>query len=429
MESAFTRLLTPRGWGLALAGVAALVMAQVMGRRDVLVLAVFLLALPLISALALRLVKPVFDVERTFSSSSVETGVPVTVLLSLRTPRPVRETATMREGLPLRFGESPVFRFPARFPGPDGASTYEYQLRSARRGLFPIGPVTAEFQDLFGLSRRRHTLGAADSLVVSPAPRPLPRTLLGGPRGTEGSVSSPRRGSPSEDDVSTREYRSGDPMRRVHWAATARHGELMVRQEEPVTSPGATLLIDAREGSHAGGVGSTLWMEPAGGNGLSTSESFEWAVTAAVSAAAHLVENGYSLHVLDAFARPGLAQSPSAPDPRQRTFNGPGGLQDIADGLAALGLESRPADRQHAPDDAAGGGTGTGTVTTPETIYPPEPPTQPTYAGAGTVNAGGVADDPFATEPTHPAGHPPVSDDQLPASGTRASDPFSGGRH
>ncbi|WP_341393965.1 DUF58 domain-containing protein [Arthrobacter sp. G119Y2] len=360
MDSAITRLLTPRGWGLVLAGVAALVMAQVMGRRDVLVLAVFLLALPLVSALALRLVKPVFDVERTFSSSTVETGVPVTVLLSLHTPRPVRESATMREGLPLRFGESPVFRFPARFPGPDGASTYEYQLRSTRRGLFPIGPVTAEFQDLFGLSRRRHTLGAADSLVVSPAPRLLPRTLLGGPHGTEGSVSSPRRGNPSEDDVSTREYRSGDPMRRVHWAATARHGELMVRQEEPVTSPGATLLIDAREGSHTGGVGSSLWMEPAGGNGLSTSESFEWAVTAAVSAAAHLVENGYSLHLLDVFARPGLARSPSAPDPRQRTFNGPGGLQDIADGLAALGLESGPPDRPRGPGDDAGTGGGRG---------------------------------------------------------------------
>ena len=363
MESAITRLLTPRGWGLMLAGLAALVMAQVMGRRDVLVLAVFLLTLPLLSALALRLVKPVFDVERSFSSATVETGIPVTVVLTLRTPRPVRETATMREELPLRFGDSPVFRFPARFTAPDGASSYEYQLRSARRGLFPIGPVTAEFQDLFGLARRRHTLGTTDSLVVSPAPQVLPRTPLGGPRGTEGSVSSPRRGSPSEDDASTREYRSGDPMRRVHWAATARHGELMVRQEEPVTSPGATLLIDAREGCYAGGVTSTLWMEPAGSNGLYTSEAFEWAVTAAVSTAAHLVESGYSLHLLDAFARPGLARSPSAPEPRQRDFNGPAGLQDIADGLAALGLESSSSERPRnsVDDGTAGGGAGAGT--------------------------------------------------------------------
>ncbi|MFJ7748607.1 DUF58 domain-containing protein [Arthrobacter sp. NPDC097144] len=347
------RLLTPRGWGLILAGVAALLTAQIMGRRDILVLAVFLLALPLLSALALRMVKPVIDVERTFNPVTVETGVPVRVTLSLRPPRPVRQSAAMREGLPLRFGESPVFRFPARSPDFDGASTYEYQLRSARRGMFVIGPVTAEFTDLFGLSRRLHTLGSTHPLVVSPAPRELPVSVLGGPRGAEGSVFSPRRGSPSEDDVSTREYRAGDPMRRVHWAATARHGELMVRQEEPVTSPSATLLLDAREPGYASRFGSSAWMGPAGGNGLSTSESFEWAVTAAVSEAAYLVDHGYSLHLVDAYARPGLARSPSAPYPAQRDFSGPAGLQDLADGLAALELEPGSPDRQDDADDAA----------------------------------------------------------------------------
>ncbi|WAP51265.1 hypothetical protein OL239_15665 [Arthrobacter sp. ATA002] len=91
-------------------------------------------------------------------------------------------------------------------------------------------------------------------------------------------------------------------------------------------------------------------------------------------------------------------------------------------GLSAGVPESAPAAGRRAA-------TGTGTVTTPETIYPPEPPVQPTYAAAETVSAGGAAEDPFTTEPTHPAGQPPASDDQLPASGTRASDPFSGGRH
>lgn len=79
---------------------------------------------------------------------------------------------------------------------------------------------------------------------------------------------------------------------------------------------------------------------------------------------------------------------------------------------------------------ATGAGAATGSTTIPETIYPPEPAVQPTYAaGTGTVNPGGVSQDPFGTEPTVPTGRPPVSDDQLPASGTRATDPFSGGRH
>ncbi|MCC3269624.1 DUF58 domain-containing protein [Arthrobacter gengyunqii] len=361
------RLLTPRGWGLIAAGIAALLTAQIMGRRDALILGLFLVSLPLLSALALRLIKPVFVVERSFSPATVETGVPARVALSLRTPRPVRQSAAMREGLPLRFGQSPVFRFPARFPDADGASTYEYQLRSARRGMFPIGPVTAEFSDLFGLARRLHVLGATDPLVVAPAPQELPATALGGPRGTEGSVHSPRRGGPSEDDVSTREYRAGDPMRRVHWAATARHGELMVRQEEPVTSPGATLLLDARQSCFSGGMGAPLWTDPAGGNGLSTSESFEWAVTAAVSAAAHLVENGYSLHLLDVYARPGLARSPSAPNPQQQDFSGTAGLQDIAEGLAALELETRADERLAEAGAARPPGTD---LTTPENRSP-----------------------------------------------------------
>ncbi|WAP51191.1 hypothetical protein OL239_15150 [Arthrobacter sp. ATA002] len=70
------------------------------------------------------------------------------------------------------------------------------------------------------------------------------------------------------------------------------------------------------------------------------------------------MDNGYSLHLLDAFARPALLHSPSAPDPRQRTFTGPAGLQDIADGLAALGLESRPPERVRTPDSGAAEGPG-----------------------------------------------------------------------
>ncbi|MCC3269527.1 hypothetical protein MUG94_04280 [Arthrobacter gengyunqii] len=94
------------------------------------------------------------------------------------------------------------------------------------------------------------------------------------------------------------------------------------------------------------------------------------------------------------------------------------------------GLSAGVPDSSTAGHPAAGNRTA-GTVTTPETIYPPEPPVQPTYAaaGAGDVNPGGVADDGFAGEPTVPAGLPPVSDSQLPGSGTRATDPLSGGRH
>ncbi|GIU55260.1 hypothetical protein NicSoilC12_10090 [Arthrobacter sp. NicSoilC12] len=161
--------------------------------------------------------------------------------------------AVMEEHLPARFGESPVFRFPARAAA-GGTSRYEYHLRSARRGQFLIGPVTAEFSDPFGLSFHRHAIDDGDLLTVTPAAIELPETGLAGARGHDGVTPTRARANPSDDDVMTREYRHGDPLRRVHWAATARHGSLMVRQEESVTTPEATIILDQRLSAYPHGV-------------------------------------------------------------------------------------------------------------------------------------------------------------------------------
>ncbi len=49
-----------------------------------------------------------------------------------------------------------------------------------------------------------------------------------------------------------REYRLGDDLRRVHWASTARTGDLMVRREEQPWQSRATVLLDTRRMAHAG---------------------------------------------------------------------------------------------------------------------------------------------------------------------------------
>lgn len=336
MAHSFVRgLFTPRGWGLLSAGALALLGAATLGRKDLLALAVLLIALPVLAAAVLRLFRPRFDVERSFSPPLVETGTAATVTLHITSRSGPASATLLREGLPLRFGASPEFRFPPDGRAGTGTASYGYRLRSSRRGLFPIGPVTAEFMDPFGLARTVHTVGGTNHLAVAPAPRDLaPLPLFGAP-GTDGSSPSRRRGTPSEDDVSTREYRHGDPMRRVHWTATARHGELMVRQEEPVTSPTASLLLDQRRLSY--GAPGAVSADEAGG--LLTSESFEWAVSAVISSAVLLSEAGYSLRFTDELSRPGLRRSPSAVDPGERFFHGADGIQDLAEGLAALGLD------------------------------------------------------------------------------------------
>ncbi|MBD7996111.1 DUF58 domain-containing protein [Arthrobacter sp. Sa2CUA1] len=334
-----TRMLTGRGFGVAAAGVVALLGAQVLGRRDLLLLAVFLILLPLASVLALRLLRPAFRVQRTFSPPAADAGNAVNISLSLTPLRPFGGTAVMREGLPARFGASPEFAFPAAGAGTGGVSGYEYRLRSSRRGLYQIGPVSAAFHDPFGLAVLRHTLGGTDDLVVKPAPVELPAAVLDGLRGADGTVSTRQHGIPSQDDVTTREYRDGDPMRRVHWSATARHGKLMVRQEETVTTPRATILLDQREASYDQGFLSAFWADSPDASAPASSESFEWAVSAVMSIGAHLMEHGFSVRLVDAMARPGLARSPSAAAPQTDTFTGAEGVLDLGEGLAALGLE------------------------------------------------------------------------------------------
>ncbi len=352
------RILTVRGWGLAAAGVLSLLLAQFLGRRDLLYLGLLLVLLPLVSVLVLRLVKPSFTVHRTFAPQSMETGFTTTVTLSVASDGPLGGSVVMREQLPQRFGDAPEFHFPARHPTPSGVSLYEYRLRSAARGVYDVGPVTAGFTDPFGLGISRHTLGGTDRLVVTPSPLELPHSPLTGVRGTDGNAVTRRNANPSDDDVMTREYRHGDPMRRVHWAATARHNELMVRQEESVTTPEATLILDQRQASYGSGFLSAFGGDPETDSGMLSSPTFEWAVVGAVSIAAHLLERGYSLRFVDETGAPALRRSVSAPWPDDEEFSGQGGLHNIAQGLAALELLPDPTKRSAASQKRASGAPG-----------------------------------------------------------------------
>lgn len=348
-------LFTARGWGLLTAGAVSLLCAWIMGRRDLLTLAVLLFVLPLVSLAGVRLLKPRFQVYREFNPSSVETSSTTTVRLAVARTSPASGHVIMEEQLPPRFGSPPAFRFPARSAS-GGTSRYEYHLRSGKRGQFRIGPVTAEFSDPFGLSLHRHAIDDGDLLTVTPAAVELPVTGLAGARGNDGVTATRIRANPSDDDVMTREYRHGDPMRRVHWPATARHGALMVRQEESVTTPEATIILDQRFTAFATGTGTVFGNAARDEDSeLLSSPNFEWVVTAAMSVSAHLAERNYSLRLLDAHGHPAFRSSPSAPDPEAEQFNGIGGLHSIAEGLAAIQLGGpRHVRAEHHPSDQAG---------------------------------------------------------------------------
>ena len=86
------------------------------------------------------------------------------------------------------------------------------------------------------------------------------------------------------------------------------------------------------------------------GHELITSDTFEWAVTAAMSIGAHLAERNYALRFLDAAGEPAFQHSPSAPEPEAEEYIGASGLQSVAESLAAIQLTGPHHNRRDARD-------------------------------------------------------------------------------
>src|SRR5699024_718722 len=112
-----------------------------------------------------------------------------------------------------------------------------------------------------------------------------------------GAVGSSRpassHGGPGGDDVIARPYVPGDPLRRVHWKATAHRGEPMVRQEEQDDSRHALVLLDPR--TQRAMQGAVLGTRSGSRSGRGVDAMFEWAVSMTASLVEHLAEQGFSV--------------------------------------------------------------------------------------------------------------------------------------
>jgi uncharacterized protein (DUF58 family) len=130
-----------------------------------------------------------------------------------------------------------------------------------------------------------------------------------------------RRAAGDDDDVMTREYRRGDAMRRVHWRATARHGDLMVRQEEQRSLPQATIFIETQfEG----------YQDASEEDAGAFSPAFEWSVRMLASVAVHLRRLGFLVTIVES----GAAQLTDVGAGKRRTW----GDEEFLSALATLDL-------------------------------------------------------------------------------------------
>lgn len=131
---------------------------------------------------------------------------------------------------------------------PGAEATYRYELPTTRRGLLPVGPLVLERSDPLGLARHRLTAGGSTTLWVHPLRHPAKTAIAGRPRHHHDgrTTDDSLRGSADLRDV--RPYVVGDEVRHLHWKATARTGQLMVRDYVDPDQPRMNILLDNRTG-------------------------------------------------------------------------------------------------------------------------------------------------------------------------------------
>ncbi|MGI9474770.1 MAG: DUF58 domain-containing protein [Rubripirellula sp.] len=122
-----------------------------------------------------------------------------------------------------------------------------YEFKCNRRGYFQIGPTVMETGDMMGMYRRYRVGTQPQYITVLPNIVPLTSYEIGSRR----PIGEIRMRDNIMDDPTRlrgiRQWQPGDPMRSVHWAATARTGTLHSKIYEPSSIVGATLILDLHE--------------------------------------------------------------------------------------------------------------------------------------------------------------------------------------
>lgn len=322
-----------RGRAFLIVGAVALVCAYIFRRSELLYVGTLLIALPIIALLTLRFRRRHLVVSRRFYPAVAEVGRAVTVKVAVRNLGSARTgEARWRDVWPWPpFGNAPTrLRALPRRIGITGvgSTTVSYILDPPRRGVFDIGPFVVEVSDPYRVAWSEVTLGSTQALIVTPRVADLPMTSLS-IAAEDGSDRAQRKlHGGGGDDLMTREYRHGDPMRRVHWKASARQGELMVRLEEQRSHAQARVVLDTRRAGYRD-AGTASASEP-------ESDSFEWAVAFAASLCFHLQRIGFTVEVMET-GYPQVIQ----PD-RGRDFLGSLAELEFVDGAPRRGFLSLP---------------------------------------------------------------------------------------
>jgi uncharacterized protein (DUF58 family) len=264
----FLSMLTRRGTVMAVTGIALLLTWVLFGEREL--MAGGLIALV---GVGIGVAKVAWDrteahVTRTINPPQAFAGEPVTVQLRIE---PTSHATNVRIEDVVAGRPSALFAVERFRPGRPLLAKYTFVPE--KRGVHEVGPARMSVGDPLGVAHQATTGTDIDRIVVYPPIGALEGLPIA--RGSDsGANAGFARTTGGDEFFALREYRQGDDLRRVHWPATARRDELMIRQLQDPQNTAVMVVFDPR---------SDIYSSP---------EAFEDAVSGVTSIYRHLFQAG-----------------------------------------------------------------------------------------------------------------------------------------
>jgi uncharacterized protein (DUF58 family) len=153
-------------------------------------------------------------------------------------------------------------------------------LCPSRRGLYPLTPPRLRCSFPFGLWTVERSVVIARPLLVHP--RLVPAARLARFQFRAGASVTAGHHPGDDETAGLRDYRRGDPMRHIHWAATARTGRLIAMDRCRTRAEAVVIRLDVAGFASAPDHGESGW---------------EWAIRAVASIAAAQLDPELDLRV------------------------------------------------------------------------------------------------------------------------------------
>lgn len=140
----------------------------------------------------------------------------------------------------VRLKESPI---PELLPNAEG--NVSIQTTPRRRGYLRLTGITITRPEPLGLCKSFHVIPNRQKILVLPKRYKIPDILLEGTRKYHsGGISMASSVGDSNEFLSLRQYRPGDPMKQIHWKSWAKTNELIIREHQDEFFVRHALILD-----------------------------------------------------------------------------------------------------------------------------------------------------------------------------------------